>query len=78
MKNLLSEFNDLEKNYFKIIIVDRGDGFDPDCVLDPTLEENLSKKDGRGIFIMKKLMDRVDYKFSSNHTRLVMIKKLKD
>ncbi len=68
----------LEKQYFKIIIVDRGDGFDPDCVLDPTLEENLSKKDGRGIFIMKKLMDRVEYKFTNNQTKLIMMKQLKE
>jgi serine/threonine-protein kinase RsbW len=43
-------------------IVDQGRGFDlDDCSsIDPTLPENLLREDGRGLFLMKRLMDRVE------------------
>jgi len=42
-------------------IVDEGGGFDLDeCTTDPTLEENLVREDGRGLFLMRQLMDRVE------------------
>jgi serine/threonine-protein kinase RsbW len=66
----------LEKNIFKIIIEDRGTGFNPDMIIDPTLEENLSNKNGRGIFIMKKLMDNISYIFEGNRTTLIMEKEI--
>ena len=40
---------------------DEGGGFDLDaCTGDPTLPENLSREDGRGLFIMRRLMHRVE------------------
>jgi serine/threonine-protein kinase RsbW len=42
-------------------VVDQGRGFDlDDCSVDPTLPENLLREDGRGLFLMKRLMDRVE------------------
>ena len=42
-------------------IVDEGNGFDLDADRpDPTLPENLQSEDGRGIFLMQKLMDKVE------------------
>ena len=40
---------------------DEGNGFDFDtnCV-DPTTPENLAREDGRGLFLMRRLMDRVE------------------
>ena len=29
-------------------------------LIDPTTPENLGREDGRGLFLMKKLMDRVE------------------
>ena len=40
-------------------IIDPGEGFDPDNVADPLAEENLLKPSGRGIFLMRRLMDEV-------------------
>jgi serine/threonine-protein kinase RsbW len=41
-------------------VVDDGPGFDLDaCTKDCTLPENLSREEGRGLFLMKRLMDRV-------------------
>ncbi len=31
-----------------------------ECLIDPTTPENLDREDGRGLFLMRKLMDRVD------------------
>ena len=42
-------------------IQDKGVGFDPDSIPDPTLPENIAKPDGRGIFIMKNLSDEVKF-----------------
>lgn len=53
-------FESTEKQFvFKI--KDRGVGFDPESIPDPTLPENIAKPDGRGIFIMKNLSDEVKF-----------------
>jgi len=43
------------------IIKDEGMGFDPDEIPDPTSEENVSKLDGRGVFIMRQLCDEISF-----------------
>jgi len=45
-------------------VTDQGDGFDPDDIPDPLSEENLMKEIGRGIFIVKSLMDDFYYSYS--------------
>lgn len=42
-------------------IIDEGTGFDFENVPDPTHPDNLEKPDGRGIFIMTSLSDKVDF-----------------
>ena len=40
---------------------DEGDGFDFDAsLIDPTSPENVDREDGRGLFLMRKLMDTVE------------------
>lgn len=40
---------------------DEGAGFDMDASLvDPTMPDNIDREDGRGLFLMRKLMDRVE------------------
>ena len=41
------------------VIQDEGEGFDFDNIPDPTLPENLTKLNGRGVFLMKSLADEV-------------------
>jgi serine/threonine-protein kinase RsbW len=45
---------------------DRGPGFDPATVTDPLLPENLPKGNGRGIFYMRRFVDRVRFSFPSD------------
>ncbi|HYH84174.1 MAG TPA: ATP-binding protein [Pyrinomonadaceae bacterium] len=44
-----------------LTVRDRGEGFDPACVADPTAEENLLKTSGRGILFMRTFMDEVTW-----------------
>jgi serine/threonine-protein kinase RsbW len=45
----------------EITIRDEGAGFDVACVADPTAPEHLLCKHGRGIFLMRAMMDEVSF-----------------
>lgn len=51
---------------------DEGEGFDPARVPDPTLPENLHRPGGRGIFLIRNLMDEVEYSRDGNAVRMVL------
>lgn len=51
---------------------DEGTGFDPGEVPDPTLDENLERSGGRGIFLLHRLMDQVEYNERGNEVRFVL------
>jgi serine/threonine-protein kinase RsbW len=55
-------------------VVDEGPGFDLDqCTQDCTTEENITKEEGRGLFLMKRLMDRVEsFRNKGNVVRLTL------
>jgi serine/threonine-protein kinase RsbW len=53
-------------------VTDQGDGFDPSTVPDPTTPENLTKPCGRGLFLMRKLLDEVSYNAQGNQVTLVL------
>jgi serine/threonine-protein kinase RsbW len=53
-------------------ITDQGRGFDPMAVPDPTCPKNLRKPNGRGIFLMRKLLDEVHFNDQGNSVTLVL------
>jgi serine/threonine-protein kinase RsbW len=55
---------------------DQGQGFDLEaCTSDPTLAENVEREDGRGLFLMRSLMDRVErYSDGGNVVRLTLMR----
>ena len=57
-------------NMVKIEIEDEGEGFNPEEVPDPTLEENLDKPSGRGILLMRAFMDTIEYNDKGNRLRI--------
>ena len=59
----------------EIVLTDQGNGFDIEKCEDPTTEENIKKTSGRGVFLIKQLMDEVSYEKSKKC--LHMIKKIK-
>ncbi len=60
----------------KIGVSDPGGGFDPDSIDDPLADENLLKEAGRGIFIVRSLMDSVDIETSERGTTVIITKQL--
>jgi serine/threonine-protein kinase RsbW len=54
---------------------DEGPGFDPTSVPDPLAPENLSKSSGRGIFLMRMLMDEVAFRCLSDGGMEVTMRK---
>ena len=52
--------SDNEKNVC-FSVKDEGQGFDFDNLPDPTAPENILKENGRGIFLMRNLADKVEF-----------------
>lgn len=65
----------LDNDAINIEIEDEGKGFDHKAVPDPTKDENIMKNSGRGVYIIKKLMDKVE--FNKNGNKIMMFKALK-
>ena len=60
----------LSADQFYAKITDQGDGFDPDSIPDPTLDENINKNCGRGVTLMRNFVDEVDYNEKGNSVEL--------
>jgi serine/threonine-protein kinase RsbW len=56
---------------FSCSIKDNGPGFDYGSLPDPTTDENINKEDGRGMFLIRKLMDKVEFNDSGNEITLL-------
>lgn len=56
-------------------VYDGGQGFQPEVIEDATAPENILKERGRGIFIMRSMMDEVTFEFTDGGTRCRLIKK---
>jgi len=59
-----------------ISVSDEGNGFEPDEIDDPMAEENLMREVGRGIFIVRSLMDKVDINATSQGTTITITKEI--
>lgn len=67
---------DMNRERLVMEVVDEGEGFDLEaCLVDPTRPENLVREDGRGLFLMARLMDTVE-RFSSrgNVVRMTLLR----
>jgi len=56
----------------EITVEDTGCGFDYRKIPNPILDENMMKMGGRGVFLIKRLMDKVNYNDPGN--RITMVK----
>ena len=50
-----------QNDELRFTVEDEGNGFDPTNLPDPTAPENLEKPEGRGIFLMRNLADKVKF-----------------
>lgn len=66
----------VKKSSLTICIIDQGTFFDPNRVKDPDLNRyiDIGKKGGLGIFIMRKLMDEIDYRRTEEGNELRITK----
>lgn len=62
----------LEKTRIAVRVIDEGNGFDPEQIPDPTRPDNLEKPGGRGIFLMRKLLDEVHFNDRGNCVTLIL------
>jgi len=60
-----------------VSIQDEGKGFSEGEIANPLEPENLLKESGRGIFIVRALMDQVDFIGTKTGTRVRLVKKTK-
>ncbi len=64
-----------ENGSVEITVSDEGHFFDPGEIENPVSEENLLREVGRGIFIVRQLMDKVDIKRGDNGGTVVTFTK---
>ena len=70
-KRVLVEVS-LERGRVRARVTDQGRGFDPTAVPDPTTAENITKPCGRGLFLMRELLDEVSFNDQGNQVTLVL------
>ena len=56
----------------RIRITDEGPGFDPGSLPDPTTPQNLSRTRGRGVFLIRELMDEVSFNERGNSVEMIL------
>ena len=53
-------------------VTDEGDGFDPDQVADPTTPERIETDAGRGLFLIRQLVDDVSFNDRGNSICMIL------
>ncbi len=53
-------------------VTDEGGGFDPAAVPDPTRPERLEREDGRGLYVLRRLVDHVAFNDKGNSVCLTL------
>ena len=68
----------LYKTKMSVTISDKGTHFNPNSVPEPDIagSQKQKKRGGLGIFIMKKLMDDVQFKLTGNGNEVILVKYL--
>jgi serine/threonine-protein kinase RsbW len=68
-----------DREGLSVAVRDRGNGFDLETIVDPTLPENIYRPSGRGILLMKAFVDRVEvHRSGGKGTEVVLFKLLHD
>ena len=60
-----------QENRLTITVQDQGEGFDHTKVPDPTTKEKMMRTSGRGVFLIKKIMDEVIFFDAGRGIRMV-------
>ena len=68
---------DVTNERFRIEITDHGRSFDPNQITDVDIQQHVinGRAGGLGVFLMRKIMDQVDYHYQTGgHNQLVLVK----
>ncbi len=60
----------VESNIMKVTVEDEGPGFKPGEVPDPTKPENIELLSGRGVFLMTRLADSIEFNNKGNCVKM--------
>ena len=60
-----------KSNELIIKVTDEGSGFRPDQIPDPTIPENIEALNGRGVFLMSRLADKIKYSKKGNTVTMI-------
>ena len=71
-KKLVRVTCQMEDRVLTVAVEDKGKGFDPDSLANPLEEENLLKENGRGIFLIRSLVDEVSFRVQKSGTTVIM------
>lgn len=66
----------VDQSKIELRIKDQGNGFNPEQLKDPLAPENLLSESGRGIFLIRNLMDGLDFNFTESGTETIVFKNL--
>jgi serine/threonine-protein kinase RsbW len=61
-----------QKGKLTVRVRDEGEGFDPNSLPDPLHPDNLLRESGRGVFLMKQMMESVDYNEKGTEVTMTM------
>ena len=61
------------RDAIRVTVTDAGEGFDPGRVPDPTMPDALDREDGRGLFVIRHLVDAVDFNAKGNAVCLTLL-----
>ena len=59
-----------ESDTLIITVTDEGTGFNPELIPDPTKPENIEKISGRGVFLMRRLSDGIEFNEAGNSVKM--------
>lgn len=67
-----------ERNHeaLTVCVEDEGTGVDPATIPDPLAAENLLRENGRGVFLMRSLMDSIEFLKTAGGSAVVMKMKI--
>ncbi|HOJ19315.1 MAG: ATP-binding protein [Ignavibacteriales bacterium] len=66
---------EVDEEFLTFRVKDRGTGFNPEEVPDPTAPENLLKDHGRGLFLMRTYLHELRYNITPEGTETVLVMK---
>lgn len=66
----------LDASRVAVSVIDEGQGFDPESIPDPTRPENLHATGGRGLFLIRELMDETHFSNRGNSVHMVLCREI--